>query len=108
MFIMVMMMTMRDIFVWFFCCIILASLHFNDNLLRGTQLTKDGEKYLKVTYPKYKLGEEVVHKVASPPTYCEFNYSTGSTYMIFQPGVIHFFEKQDGKGEEVQKPKHAL
>lgn len=55
---------------------ILASLHFNENLHRDAQLTKNGEKYYKVTYPKYKLGEEVVHEVASPPTYCEFNYST--------------------------------
>ena len=53
---------------------ILASLHFNENLHRDTQLNKNGEKYFKVAYPKYKLGEEVVHEVASPPTYCEFNY----------------------------------
>jgi len=48
---------------------LLASLHFNENLNRDTQLSKDGEKYIKVTYPKYKLGEEVVREVASPPTY---------------------------------------
>ena len=74
-----------------FCCIIylsmdntfrhiLASLHFNENLHRDTQLTKDGKKYFKVTYPKYKLGEEVVREVASPPTYCEFNYSIVNNY----------------------------
>jgi len=48
---------------------ILASLHFNENLHRDTQISKDGEKYYKVTYPKFKLGEEVVREVASPPSY---------------------------------------
>ena len=65
---------------------ILASLHFNENLHRDTQLNKDGEKYFKVTYPKYKLGEEVVREVASPPTYCEFNFNseqfTITTYLL--------------------------
>ena len=73
---------------------ILAILHFNENLHRDTQLTKDGKKYFKVTYPKYKLGEEVVREVASPPTYCEFNYSIVNNYfsaVIVQPGVIHCF-----------------
>ena len=59
---------------------ILASRHFNENLHRDTQLTKDGKKYFKVTYPKYKLGEEVVREVASLPTYCEFNYSIVNNY----------------------------
>ena len=66
---------------------ILASLHFNENLHRDTQLTKDGKKYFKVTYPKYKLGEEVVREVASPPTYCEFNFNseqfTITTYLLW-------------------------
>jgi len=35
---------------------ILASLHFNENVHRDTQLSKEGEKYFKVTYPKFKLG----------------------------------------------------
>lgn len=64
---------------------ILASLHFNAHLHRDTQLTKDGKKYFKVTYPKYKLGEEVVREVASPPTYCEFN----STTTVFL-GIVQF------------------
>lgn len=79
---------MRNTFVWFFAayfiCVdgytfrhMLASLHLKENLYRDTQLTKHDEKYFKVTYPKYKLGEEVVREVASPPTHCEFNYSTG-------------------------------
>lgn len=52
-----------------FCRHILASLHFNENVKRDTQLSKKGEKYYRVTYPKFKLGEEVVREVASPPTY---------------------------------------
>ena len=41
----------------------MASLHFNENLLREPQKTKDGKDYLLVTYPKYKFGEEVVQEV---------------------------------------------
>ncbi|CAH3020731.1 unnamed protein product [Porites evermanni] len=48
---------------------ILASLHFNENLHRDTQVTRDGKKYFQITYPKFKLGEEVVRGVATPPTY---------------------------------------
>lgn len=36
---------------------ILASLYFNENLLRETKKS-DGKDYYKVTYPKFKLGEE--------------------------------------------------
>lgn len=48
---------------------ILASLHFNENLRRETQTSSDGKEYIRVTYPKFKLGEEVVREVASPPSY---------------------------------------
>ena len=34
-------------------------------------MSKEGEAYAKVTYPKLKLGEEVVREVAVPPTYGE-------------------------------------
>ena len=48
---------------------VLASLHFNENVKRETRQSKDGSEYIKVTYPKFKLGEEVVREVAVPPTY---------------------------------------
>ena len=38
-------------------------------MLRQTQQSDDGDAYYKVTYPKFKLGEEVVREVAVPPTY---------------------------------------
>lgn len=47
----------------------MASLHFNENVRRETQKTDDGDDYYKVTYPKFKRGEEVVREVAVPPTY---------------------------------------
>jgi len=47
----------------------LASLHFNENVRREKQKSKDGEDYLKVTFPKFKLGEEVVREIAVMPTY---------------------------------------
>ncbi len=53
----------------FFSRHILAILHFNENIHRETQVSKDGKEYIRVTYPKFKLGEEVVREVASPPTY---------------------------------------
>jgi len=56
---------------WIYCRHILASLHFNENVQRATQVSKNGEAYIKVTYPKFKLGEEVVREVAVPPTYGE-------------------------------------
>lgn len=52
-----------------FCRHILASLHFNENVRRETQKSKDGEDYIRVNFPKYKLGEEVVREVTVAPTY---------------------------------------
>lgn len=48
---------------------ILASLHFNENVKRTPRSTLDGKKYYRVTYPKFKLGEEAVKEVPVPPTY---------------------------------------
>lgn len=50
----------------------LAILHFNENLRRDGQKSKTGEQYRKVTYPKYKLGEEIVREVKRPPTYGKY------------------------------------
>lgn len=47
----------------------MASLHFNENVRRKTKQRKDGRYYVNVTYPKFKMGEEVVREVAEPPTY---------------------------------------
>ncbi|XP_068697377.1 uncharacterized protein [Montipora foliosa] len=51
--------------------LLLLSLHFNENVHRECQTSKDGTPYMKVTYPKFKLGDEVVREVAVPPTYGE-------------------------------------
>ena len=48
---------------------ILASLHFNENLSREHLTGKDGSGYVQVTYPKFKLGDEVVRDISVPPTY---------------------------------------
>ena len=47
----------------------MACLHFNENVCRQTRKTKEGEPYIKVTFPKYKLGEELVREIAVAPTY---------------------------------------
>ena len=44
-------------------------LHFNENINRQTKTAENGEEYFRVTYPKFKLGDEVVREVAVPPTY---------------------------------------
>ena len=44
----------------FFFRQILAICHFNENLRRETVQTKQGNEYLHVVYPKFKLGEEIV------------------------------------------------
>eukprot|EP00794_Sanderia_malayensis_P005834 gene5834-6531_t len=48
---------------------VLAMLHFNKNIKRVSPRAKDGSVYYNVTYPKFKLGEEVVREVAVLPTY---------------------------------------
>lgn len=58
-----------NLFSCFYCRHILSSLHFNENLLREPQKTKNGKEYLLVIYPKYKAGEEVVREIKVPPTY---------------------------------------
>lgn len=50
----------------------LVCLHFNENVQRETEIGKDGKPYYRVSYPKFKLGEEVVREVAVPPTYGKF------------------------------------
>lgn len=55
---------------------ILACLHFNENVRRDTVKRKDGQKYIKVSYPKHKLGDEVVREVAVPATYSECKMSS--------------------------------
>ena len=52
-------------FCFFVCRHVLASLHFNENVQRETQIGENGQ-YLRVCYPKYKLGEEVVRDVKIP------------------------------------------
>ena len=67
---------------------ILASLHFNENVKRETQTDKNGKPYYQVSYPKFKLGEEVVREVAVPPTYgrlcnCASTLSAGLPFWNF-------------------------
>ena len=56
----------------------MASLHFNENVLRQTQKSADGKSYYKVTYLKPKLGEEVVRETTVPPTYGELQLTVAS------------------------------
>ena len=69
---------------------ILASLHFNENVLRQTQQSDDGDAYYKVTYPKFKLGEEVVREVAVPPTYGKLHNTVRSLFFYSCIGEQYF------------------
>lgn len=55
---------------------ILASLHFNENLKREIMKSQKGEEYVRIYWPKFKLGEEVVRGVMVPPTYGMDNIMT--------------------------------
>ena len=61
---------------------ILASLCFNENLQRETQRKFDGKEYIRITYPKFKIGEEVVREVACPPTYSKNKYYNSELSLI--------------------------
>ena len=65
--------TFEYMYIYCFIRHVLASLHFNENVHREGQTSKDGTPYMKVTYPKFKLGDEVVREVAVPPTYGEYD-----------------------------------
>lgn len=68
------MLILSDMYSPQFCLLrhILACLHFNENVHRETKRGKSGNKLLKVTYPKYKAGDELVREVAVPATYGMF------------------------------------
>lgn len=64
---------------------ILAVLHFNENIHREPKKSKDGRSYYHVTYPKFKLGDEVVREIPVPSTYGESCfYSNGILDFTFQ------------------------
>jgi len=80
-----------------FCRHILASLHFNENVHRDTQLWKEGEKYFKVTYPKFKLGEEVVREVAAPPTYSYVEDIKKLLFTLTKAEMLEVFNRYSSK-----------
>ena len=61
---------------------ILASFCFNENLQREKQREFDGKEYIRITYPKYEMGEEVVREVAGPPTYSKNKYYNSELSLI--------------------------
>ena len=51
-----------------FTRIALVALHFNENMRRATATKRNGEP-CKMSYPKHKLGEEIVRDIRIPPSY---------------------------------------
>ncbi|XP_065054110.1 uncharacterized protein LOC135682938 [Rhopilema esculentum] len=68
------------------CRTILAILHFNENVKREKRRTKQGEVSYHITYPKFKLGDEVVRAIAVPPTY---------GYVEEMRGILFSLSKED-------------
>ena len=62
---------------------VLASLHFNENVKREVQTDKNGNPYFKVSYPKFKQGEEVVREVSIAPTYGRYNSREGNKFVPY-------------------------
>lgn len=52
-----------------FTRIALAALHFNKNVRRSTATKRNGEPCKKISYPKHKLGEEIVRDIRIQPRY---------------------------------------
>lgn len=52
-----------------FTRIVLAALHFNENVRRGTATKRNGEPCKKISYSKHKLSEEIVRDIGIPPSY---------------------------------------
>lgn len=66
----------------------LAVLHFNENLNRQPKTTKNGRPYYSVTYPKFKLGEEVVRTVSSAPSYSKYLHDDAEQYEFYHELVL--------------------
>ena len=54
--------------------LMLAALHFNENVNKEQAVTADGTPKWKVSYPKYKKGKEVVTKVTTKVTYGKLTF----------------------------------
>ena len=70
--------------VWFFSFYflfrtILAALHFNYNLKRGSKVDDEGEPVLPVSYPKFKEGEATVKEAKVSSNYGIYQYQS---YML--------------------------
>ncbi len=75
----------------------IATLHFNENIKRKTMTSKTGEEYIKVSYPKYRLGEEIVRQIPVVPTYGEyaklFVQKAKSFIFFILYGIYHIYFK---------------
>lgn len=70
----------------------MACLHFNENVYRETEIGKHGKPCDRVSYPKFKPGEEVVREVAVPSTYGKFyvvNHKIGKVLITqWLPNIV--------------------
>ena len=52
-----------------FTRVAIAALHFNENVRRATATKRKSEPCKKISYPKHKLGEEIIRDIRIPPSY---------------------------------------
>ena len=52
--------------------LLLAAMHFNENIDRQQAETKSGDKRYKISFPKYKKGGHIVREIKDDPTYGEY------------------------------------
>ena len=61
-----------DCYHYIYFRLLLAALHFNENVNKAQAVTAEGVPRWKLSYPKYKKGKEVVTKVTTKVTYGKY------------------------------------
>ena len=77
--------------------IILAAIHFNYNVNRGTKKRTDGTERIKVDYPKFKNGEATVRGVRIAPNFGKYN-GTIQILFCYDSVMIPFHENMASVG----------
>ena len=76
-----------DCYHYIYFRLLLAALHFNENVNKAQAVTAEGVPRWKLSYPKYKKGKEVVTKVTTKVTYGKYILHN----LLFQYVVIDYF-----------------
>ena len=81
------LLTCRSHTKWNFCILnrtILSAIHFNYNLRRETKIDDQGNKRVKVVYPKFKEGEVTVRELEVEQNYGTVKTQYGMYFLLWQ------------------------